>query len=273
MSRSRAFLFVSFVVLAGGCGARPDLLDGYGGGDGDGGDGGDGSGASGAGTGTGATGAGAAGAGTGTGASGGGGSTGTGASGGGGSTGTGASGGGGSTGTGASGGGTTTGTGTATVICNDFGDPCTECVAVECPERWCDCVGNSSCLGLLQCAGDCSGNDPGCTQVCYTQFESGISDAALITDCAGSLCPAQCPGNGGSTLDDCTECILQDCETEINDCLAAPECLQLYDCLTNQCGPLDLMCQDACYDTYDAGISKLQTMLTCAGNECPNACN
>jgi hypothetical protein len=257
-------LVVSLSVLVSACGARADLES-------VGGSGGEDSAGAGASSGNG-SGTGAAG-GTGAGSGAGGGSGGTTPTGSGGTT-TGGSGtttGSGTGSTTGAGTGGSTGTGTGPQICPDFGDACTECLAVSCPETYCNCYENSECFALFQCGGPCDG-DPQCVEACYAEHQDGISDAALVSDCAAVFCPDACPGFEGSQVDPCTKCILKGCEAEMNACLAEPACLQLYECLT-ACPPVDLMCQDGCYNKYSSGIPSLQTLLTCASDECDDPCN
>jgi hypothetical protein len=270
MSRWSILGVLSLSVAVSACGARASLDDGS---EGDGATGGTGGTGSGNGTGTGT------GNGTGTGSgSTGSGSTGSGSTGSGstGSTGSGSS----TTGSGSSTSGSGPGSGTSAVsgstgsgmeVCPSFGDPCTGCLSMACPERYCNCYENSDCFDIFECIQPCN-EDEACVQACYTKFESGISDASLLTDCAADLCPAACPGNQGGTLDPCNECILESCEGEFNACLAEPTCLQLWSCL-NECPQLDLMCQNGCYDAYEQGIPTLQTVLMCATNDCSNPCN
>src|SRR5262249_6379313 len=149
-------------------------------------------------------------------------------------------------------------------------DPCTSCLSVTCPERYCNCYDNSECFALFQCANPCNG-DQDCIQVCYSAHQDGIADAALLNDCAGTVCAKECPGNSGGGTDPCGTCILQTCEKEANACLAQPECLKLYNCLS-ACPNLDLMCQDGCYNDHSAGIPSLQAMLNCAANKCSDTC-
>src|SRR6185503_3208324 len=96
-----------------------------------------------------------------------------------------------------------------------FGDPCTECLSDACPATFCGCFQNSECIGLIQCNNGCQG-DPACTQDCFTQHQDGIADLYLLSDCAGTSCQNECPGN--DPLDPCTKCILEDCEDEWNAC-------------------------------------------------------
>jgi hypothetical protein len=248
-------------AASGGCGAREDILNWY---EGSGGAVGTGTGA-GAGTGT-ATGT-ATGTDTGTGT---GMVTVTGV-------GTSASGAGGAGTTNGSGPGNTVtavasgpgaGAGGASVICPDFGSDCTECLSTDCPAVYCECYNNPDCFALAACFDSCN-DDEGCNQLCMATHEGGIADLYLLSDCASTVCPFQCPGNNDLPL--CTECIFESCEDEMNACLAEAECLVLYNCL-DACGNVDLGCQQDCYAAHGGGVPSLQKVLECMENLCPNEC-
>lgn len=153
-------------------------------------------------------------------------------------------------------------------MCPGFGDVCTSCLSDQCGATWCGCWDNPECIALIECFNPCNG-DEACQQVCMTAHQDGISDLYLASDCAGIHCQMECPGN--DPLDPCTVCILEDCEGEMNACLADPECLALYNCL-NGCPNVDLACQQACYADHGAGVPTLQAMLECSQVMCPNEC-
>ena len=134
---------------------------------------------------------------------------------------------------------------------------------------YCNCYNDPQCLAILSCEGKCGGN-PNCDQGCLSMHPAGISEAYLLSDCAGALCAAQCPGN--NPVDPCTKCILTDCPAAMNACLAQPECLALYNCL-KACGNANLMCQQACYQAHGAGVPTLQAVLNCTTTTCKQDCN
>lgn len=259
-----ALPFVSGLVvfgwMAAACGSSVDF-------DPESGESGAGASSTGAGASTGSTGAGASTGSTGTG--GWTGSTGTGA--GTGSTGTG--GWTGSTGTGGWTGSTGTSTGTGAggqgggEVCPAYGEPCTECLSQACPDVWCGCYENQECLDLFTCTGACSTEQ--CSQDCLPAHQGGISDALLVSNCAGTICNAAC--GWGDDFDPCTVCILESCEAEMNACMAHPECMALYQCLQG-CASIDLACQQDCYADHGGGVPTLQTMLECATDKCQPDC-
>ena len=161
-----------------------------------------------------------------------------------------------------------TGAGGASQVCPSFGTACTDCLADACPDTWCSCYENMECLALFQCSGDCGG-DQACQQACLTAHEGGISDALLVSDCAGSTCDGAC--EWGNDVPPCTECIYDSCEDQMNACLAQPACLLLFNCLTD-CGPVNLTCQEQCYDDFGDGTALLQEVLECSIAECDQAC-
>ena len=161
-------------------------------------------------------------------------------------------------------------TGTGTMTCPPFMDACTNCASLNCPEIWCGCVNNPDCLGLFQCFAGCM-QDETCEQGCLTTYENGISAAALVSGCAGTTCSSVCSwGNPG--FDPCEECIYTDCASEMNACLATPDCSLLYQCLT-ACDPLQLTCQQQCYLDYPGGVQLLETALQCIAGQCQMECN
>jgi len=262
---SRLALYLSLalasVVLTAGCGRGGlswDDLDYGPGGFGGSGAGNTGSGAGNTGSGAGNTGSGAGNTGSGAGNTGSGaGNTGSGA----GNTGSGASGAGGSTGGGGTGG---------TEICNSFGDPCTNCAAVNCPEIWCGCAKNQACIDLFGCLGMCQGNET-CFQACYSLHEEGVSAVLLVSGCAGTTCESICQW-GNTEFTECQECIYSDCSTEMNACMAEKACMQLWQCL-NKCPKAGLSCQQGCYNDHGAGVMTLESVLQCTINICSPECD
>lgn len=237
-----ALLVISLAAAVAACG-RANLEDGAI--DGPGGSGADGSGADG----SGADGAGA----NGTGANG------TGANGSGG-TGTGASGTGGTGAVGTGGGGQEP--------CPHFGTECSECISETCVGAWCSCYESPDCLGIFDCWSNCA--DQSCVLGCNAAFEGGISDALLVSNCAGSACSGVC--DWGDDLEPCGECIFSSCSDAANACFSEPDCFLLFDCLTS-CPPLNVVCQDGCYADFGGGAPTLQDLLDCSQSRCDPVCN
>jgi hypothetical protein len=113
--------------------------------------------------------------------------------------------------------------------------------------------------------------DETCEQGCLTTYQNGISAAALVSGCAGTTCSSVCSW-GNSGFDPCEECIYTDCASEMNACLAMPDCGLLYQCLT-ACDPLQLTCQQQCYLDYPGGVQLLETALQCIAGQCQMECN
>jgi hypothetical protein len=161
------------------------------------------------------------------------------------------------------------GAGGSSMICMSFGDPCTDCASINCPETWCGCVNNQACLDIFQCFGACM-MDPMCEQGCLQMHSAGISAAVLVSGCAGTTCSMVCDwGNPG--FDPCQECIYTDCSMEMNACLSNPDCGALYQCLTG-CSPIDLTCQQQCYLDYPGGVQLLEDALMCIASQCQSEC-
>jgi len=152
-------------------------------------------------------------------------------------------------------------------LCPGFGDVCTECLSGACPSTYCTCYENDECLALIECVDACSSD--ACQQACFSAHPNGISDLYLLTDCAATSCDSECPGN--AVVDPCTKCIFEDCSSEMNACLADPECLELYTCLSD-CGDVDLICQKGCYAAHGGAVAELQAVLQCSATSCPGPC-
>jgi hypothetical protein len=159
------------------------------------------------------------------------------------------------------------GTGGA-AVCAGYGDACTECVATACPSTWCGCRNEPECIALSACYQTCKA-DQTCQQSCRTKFSGGISALYLVSDCAGTSCPKECPGN--QPLGDCAACVLDHCPGAYDDCLADAECVALYQCFET-CATNDLVCQQGCYAQHGAGTAKLQALLQCDSGPCTAAC-
>jgi hypothetical protein len=160
---------------------------------------------------------------------------------------------------------------TGMVVCDAQG-PCGQCVAEACPDLWCNCVSNGDCLDLYGCTFQCpegQGNDE-CLQDCLTAFPDGISDAILVNDCAAGPCESQCP-QAGDELSPCEECMYSTCPDAMNTCLANPECLDLFACLS-ACDPNDLSCHQGCYNQYPDGIEDLEDVIDCTSGPCADPC-
>ncbi len=158
---------------------------------------------------------------------------------------------------------------TGVMTCDSLGDKCTTCISFNCPASWCGCVNDKLCLPLLKCWGGCNG-DPNCAQACMKTYQDGISDALLISGCAGTTCNGAC-GWGTKDFNPCQECIFTDCQKETNACLAGPPCIELWQCL-NACPPLQISCHKACYDKYPSGVATLEPLLSCTVKNCSKQC-
>ena len=95
---------------------------------------------------------------------------------------------------------------------------------------------------------------------------SGISDAVNVQSCASNQCD-ECQA-GWEPLDPCSECMFEDCEQPMNECLALSACGDLWACL-GECPQIGLTCQQSCYAEFGEGTEALQSLLTCTQNECP----
>jgi hypothetical protein len=171
---------------------------------------------------------------------------------------------------GAGGSTSSTGDGGSGPMCVDFGDACTACERQACEDTFCECYGNTDCGLYAACTFECEAGDYECYQVCNTQHPAGITDAVLLNDCAADACPTECEGYPLIALTDCERCTYESCESQMNTCLANPDCTDLVFCLQD-CG-VDMACQNGCYAEFPGGISDATPVGTCAQTNCQSAC-
>lgn len=170
--------------------------------------------------------------------------------------------------TGGAGGMTTSSTTSSTSMtgCQALGDACTACLFDKCNMTYCACYAEPACASLVSCSQGCAG-DPACNQGCFTNNQNGISEAALVNDCAATNC-AMCPGT--AALDPCSKCLFGACPDALSKCLANSECAALVTCAQG-CGG-DAFCQLGCYDDHPAGQNDADAVSSCAQDSCPGQC-
>jgi hypothetical protein len=151
--------------------------------------------------------------------------------------------------------------------CFALGDACTECELANCPTEYCDCFQNDACVSLAQCAITCIPGDLDCYQPCWTASPNGISDAALLTHCAGTVCAASCPGF--APLDPCQQCLYSSCDAEMNACMSNPDCTALLLCLDACTAP---GCENQCYNAHPGGLADAGPVGTCLQSSCAAPC-
>lgn len=161
-------------------------------------------------------------------------------------------------------------TGPDVPTCPSFNEPCTSCIATECPATWCDCQGNAECFELFKCTGQCM-DAPGCFDQCMAQHPDGIAALLAVSGCAGTTCDGSCPW-GDEEHTPCAGCVFKDCATETNACFSDGSCLALWKCFDG-CGPQALSCHKQCYDAHPDGIAKLEALLSCANATCDAVCD
>ena len=154
-------------------------------------------------------------------------------------------------------------------ICPDVGEPCTICESTQCPEAYCDCFNNGSCVLLAQCNAACNIADAGCFQACWALYPEGISDGAVLTDCAATTCNDEC-GGLFTPLNDCQLCLYGECSDAMNTCVANPQCFALLACL-DTCD--DVGCENTCYAVYPDGLADSGPVGQCAQDACLRVCS
>ncbi len=153
-------------------------------------------------------------------------------------------------------------------LCPDVGDPCTTCESTQCPDAYCSCFNNGSCVLLAQCAAACDVGDQQCNQDCWTQYPEGISDGAVLTDCAATTCEDAC--GSFTPLTECQLCLYTDCAEAMNTCVSNPECFALLGCL-DACE--DPGCENTCYAVHPDGLADSGPVGECAQDACLVACS
>lgn len=156
------------------------------------------------------------------------------------------------------------------MVCNGFGDACTECQSVSCAGVWCGCLDNPDCLGAFGCWNDCAPGDDACIADCSAQHEPGVAAALLVSDCAASTCDGAC--GWGQDVPPCTECLYASCAAATGACIVEPECVPLSQCL-NACAPSSITCQQQCYADHGEGVDALQVLIDCSAMACQTVCD
>lgn len=156
---------------------------------------------------------------------------------------------------------------TGAAICPDVGEPCTQCESTTCSQEYCDCYNNGSCVLLSQCALQCDIGDTECYQACWSMYPDGISDAALLTHCAATVCMPEC--GPFIPLTECQQCLYGRCPEEMNVCISNPDCTALLYCL-DECELPG--CENGCYALYPGGLADSGPVGECAQEACTVEC-
>jgi len=162
------------------------------------------------------------------------------------------------------------GSGGGEAACDDFGKPCTGCLASspQCQDLYCGCLDNPSCAGFWQCAGNCGG-DADCLDGCEAAFDQGYADFLKVRNCMGEACSVAC--GGVEPLGSCFNCWLDDCEAPLEACVDDPDCNAYIDCL-GSCS--DFACVTGCYAAV-ADPTLVNGILDCQQDQCsdPGECD
>jgi hypothetical protein len=177
-------------------------------------------------------------------------------------------------------------------------DPCNSCLYGECVGAYSNCVTNSSCLGIYQCATSpaCAADGGSCVQACFNAGDAaGQALYLALGDCDET---AQCPNPGapcasvcnpsaetcaedagtagedaGSGADaaggSCNDCQAALCSADLNACAAGSQCAQYNQCVL---GCSDTTCATACQSAYAAGYEAATQLGACTLTNCPQ-CN
>jgi hypothetical protein len=151
--------------------------------------------------------------------------------------------------------------------CPNAGDACTTCEATACPQIYCDCYHSPECLLMAACTTKCNPSDVACNQPCWTAHPTAISAGALLVDCAGSMCPAGCPGY--QPLTKCQVCLYTRCQSAMNTCIANPDCTKLLICIGACTTPA---CETSCYQQFPNGAADAGPVANCTQAHCATEC-
>jgi hypothetical protein len=192
-------------------------------------------------------------------------------------------------------------------------DPCTSCLYGQCVGFYSNCVGNSSCLGIYQCATSpaCAADGGNCVQDC---FNAGTATAQALylalgecdqaaqctTITPGAACAATCnpapascvapvaPDDAGAGVDsavppsDDAGAAADAGTVTCAACVQASCSTQVAACATgtqcatyNQClgGCADTTCDTACTNAYPAGASAAAALGSCTQTSCSQCFN
>jgi hypothetical protein len=149
--------------------------------------------------------------------------------------------------------------------CEGLGDACTECaVSSACEGAYCDCLASAECSGIWACTIGCS--DAACVDDCEMSYAGGYAEFLLFASCLGHECSGQCGGVG--PLGGCAECLLGDCESEVEACVADADCNQYLDCV-QAC--TDGGCSAACYQALP-DTTLVDALGACSQASCQGEC-
>jgi hypothetical protein len=148
-------------------------------------------------------------------------------------------------------------------------DPCSACQFTSCTGLYCACQADADCAALAECVSGCAPGDQACQQACRSAHVDSISQGAILGDCAAKNCAADCPL--AQPLNPCLACMFPSCPTEMNQCLADPECTAIIECAEPCMG--DQICVFNCAQQHPNGTSAAQDVLSCLNQSCSVECN
>jgi hypothetical protein len=168
---------------------------------------------------------------------------------------------------GGSGAGGAGGNGVGGSECFAYDDVCAECTFGACHEVYCACQSNGACAMLSFCVSNCEG-DLACEADCRYSFPDGISDAALLMQCAVVSCPIECPGL--TLLPECNVCLFESCPERMNACLGSEPCATLVECAEGCNG--DGACLEACFAAHPDPDTLGEEVFACVCSDCQAPC-
>lgn len=146
-----------------------------------------------------------------------------------------------------------------------LGDSCTSCDFTSCNSEYCACYDDADCGTVATCIKACAANDTSCDYGCFVGHTTGISEAAVLEDCASRQCATGC--NVTLELTSCESCMFTMAMSDVDACLTTSDCAAYFLCLTS-CGS-DPTCPSTC---GASPTTPEQNILNDFDGPCGNVC-
>jgi hypothetical protein len=183
-------------------------------------------------------------------------------------------------------------------------DPCNACLYGQCVGQYSNCVSDTSCLTIYQCATSpaCAQDGGNCVQDCYNagtavakKLYLALGDCDQAAECMtvtpSAACAATCnasaatctvydagpsedsavPDDAGAGADaaapqSCNDCQAASCSMQLAACATGTACANYQQCLL---GCATAACDTACATSNQAGASAASALGACTSMSCP----
>ncbi len=189
-------------------------------------------------------------------------------------------------------------------------DPCNSCLYGQCVGVYSNCVGNTSCLGIYQCATSpaCAVDGGNCVQDCFNAGSTtaqalylALGDCDQSAQCTNITATAACAStcnpsaaycamtstdagggedsstpedagaaDGGAVQASCSACLSSSCSSQLAACASGTPCASYNQCLG---GCADATCDTACASAYPSGATAAQSLGSCTQANCSQCFN